>query len=130
MIGCAHLWNNWKAHFPDSPLVQEIQARISSYSKSDWEKMIEEAHILNDELGDLIRNNVPISDKRAEQAFDHLREHYDRWFCNFTQAYVRRISPAVALDPDFHEFFNQQAEGLSRYMPRLITYYSYKLPKE
>ncbi len=130
MISCGNLWNNWKKNFPEAKLVQEISERIKSHSREDWDKMIEEAHLLNQSLGELIKDNVPISDKRAEKAFDDIRDHYEKWFCSFTQAYVDRIAPTVTLDPDFHQFFDQQAEGLAKYMPKLMRHYSYKLPKE
>ena len=127
VVTCSLLWKEWSTSFPDDPLVLMAKESMSKYSRQDWLDMVEEAYSLNKYLSTLIEENIPIEDPRAEKGFDLFAEHYIKWFFPIDDKYIYKLAQETQLNKKYAIFFENQANGLGRYLPRLIVYYAPKL---
>jgi hypothetical protein len=126
-VTCRLLWKQWQKNMPDSPMLITAKERIASYGKGDWEEMVKEAYELNAYLAGLINSKADLSSKEAEIGFDMFTDHYIKWFFPIDEEYVLKLVQVTQLDKKYALFFENQAAGLGRYLPKLLSQYAYKL---
>lgn len=129
-VTCRLLWKQWQKNMPNSPMLHSAKEKIASYTKGDWEIMVKEAYELNSYLANLIHTKADLSSKEAEVGFDMFTEHYIKWFFPIDEEYVLKLVSATQLDKKYALFFEHQAAGLGRYLPKLLNQYAYKLRKQ
>lgn len=127
VVTCSLLWKEWSYNFPDDPLVLMAKESMKKYTRQDWLDMVKEAYELNAYLGELVENKVPLDDPKAEHGFDLFTEHYIKWFFPIDEQYIYRLAKETQLNKKYAIFFENQAKGLGRYLPRLIVHYAPKL---
>jgi hypothetical protein len=122
-ITCNELWRNWMISSPDNPLVIQAKAKISAYSKDDWEIMSNQATEMVHSLGYLVKNNIPVESELARSAFYELIDHLDKWFFTPNIFYLLQLTMVIEKEIKYKIYFNQFQDGLADYMPNLITAY-------
>lgn len=108
---------------PDNPLVIQAKAKISAYSKDDWEIMSNQATEMVHSLGYLVKNNIPVESELARSAFYELIDHLDKWFFTPNIFYLLQLTMVIEKEIKYKIYFNQFQDGLADYMPNLITAY-------
>ena len=127
-ITCNQLWREWMLGYSEDPQVLHGRAKMSGYSEEDWKTMAEEATEVTESLGNLVRDGVSVKDKIAEDAFDSLIVHCDKWFFETNKKFVFNVALLSSSDEKYTKFFDQFYPGLSKYLSKLLLTYLNKLP--
>jgi hypothetical protein len=90
--------------------------------------MSKEATFLTKMLGELVMYSVPVESKLAEQAFDTLIEHFNKWFFPITKLYILGLSLHCVNDKRYSQFLDNFYPGLSVYISKLIPAHLNKIP--
>lgn len=127
---CNSLWMDWMRSFPTDPLVIECKKRIATYSKEDWKLMSSEATYLTEMLGELVKYNIPHESHIAENGFDALVEHFDKWFFPINRIPLLKLAVMSGTNGSAYKaFFDGFYEGLGDYFSKLAMMYLYKIEK-
>jgi hypothetical protein len=108
---------------PNDPMVLAAKEKIAKYSKSDWEKMSEDATHMTKMLGELVLYEIPVESKIAEFGFDALVDHFEKWFFTIDKDYLLKLAHASKYYENYSKFFNQFYPGLADYIHKLIPLY-------
>jgi len=114
--------------YSEDPRVLAGREKISKYSKEDWETMSEEATEITNSLGELVQNNVSVKSKLAEDRFDSLVAHCDKWFFETDKRSIFNVAVLSSSDEKYIKFFDQFYPGLAKYISKLFMTYINKLP--
>jgi hypothetical protein len=128
-ITCKDLWKELMVGEPDSQNVVVCKERLSTYSKDDWSIMAKEATDLTVMLGELVKYNIPVESKLAENGFDALIKHFHDWFFTIDKNNAEKLAFICSTHPRYIMFFDGYYPGLSKYIGKIGFRYSYKLTK-
>jgi hypothetical protein len=120
-VTCNELWREWMIADYSNPLVIEGKSRITVYSKNDWKTMSDEATDVVNNLGYLVKNNIPVDNDLAKKAFYDLILHLETWFFKPNSFFLFDLAIASGnKESKYSTFFNQFQPGLADYMLKLI----------
>jgi hypothetical protein len=127
IVKCKDLWKELMESDPYSQNVLLCKERMGTYSKDDWAIMAKEATDLTVMLGELVKYDVPIESKLAENGFDSLVKHFHDWFFTIDKDNAERLAFICSYNTRYILFFDGYYPGLSKYIGKLGFRYSKKL---
>jgi hypothetical protein len=125
-ITCTQLWQKWEKNDLDLVQVNEAKKRMRSYSKDDWENMVNHAKEVMEGISLLIKENIDIKDPRSEKAFQKYLDHVSEYFFKADKEYVGQLYFSIKFDEKHRIFFEQFHTGTANKMLRLIEAYPEK----
>ena len=124
-IKCLYLWKMWYEAEPDNKYVLEAKERMAQYSKEDWAFMAEEATLMMEQMGEVVKSNLG---EIPEHLFDMLCSHLSNWFFAVNKEVVDVLAFHSMFVPEYQSFLNKYADGLNLYMYRMCKRYVHKVP--
>lgn len=95
---------------------KESQQRARSYTKAQWEQIMEESGVPTQRLADLMAAGTPAESEAAMDAAEEARQHICTWFYDCPREMHAAIAEMYVADPRFTKTYEDIAPGLAQYV--------------
>lgn len=110
-----------KKRYGKSDAYRESKEKTSKYSKNDWERIMQEADIIYEELSKLIDRDP--ADEKVQELIEKWRNHITTNFYNCTIEIFRGLALMYIGDERFTKNIDKYGEGLAQFMSDAMNIY-------
>ncbi len=110
-----------KERWGDTDAWKQSQRRTSRYTKDDWLAIQREAAAVDADFVGALTDGVPADSDVAMDIAESHRAHISRWFYDCPATMHRHLGEMYAQDARFTAHYEEQAEGLARFVRDAIV---------
>jgi MerR family transcriptional regulator, thiopeptide resistance regulator len=110
-----------KERWGDTEAWKESARRTSSYSKEQWQQLKDEWAVIYQQMAELMRAGVAVTEPAVQALVERHRMHIDRWFYPCSKDMHKNLGAMYIADPRFTANIDKVADGFTQYLADAIA---------